>query len=420
MSISNEEREILNAIQKNDNVLIIGAGGVGKSTFLRYIYLLLQDVKCCVLSATTGVAALNISGMTLHRFAGIGLGTDDKDVLLKKVMNNKKTITRLKGTDILFIDEVSMLGAELLDKLNFIFQNVRGNKRPMGGMQLVLCGDFLQLPPIRDKFLFEYSDYKSLNIKRFELTKLKRFTDKAYSELLSRFRVGKPTESDIDILRSRYEKYKEIENDIKNWEIRPTKIYSKKVDVEYENMIELEKIDEDEYNFEATDSLTGGNEMQLEYLVTELNNNIPKNISLKKGAQVMLRKNIDVENGLVNGSRGVVLQIFEESMNVLVKFKNGITAIIDFEKWEAKDRKAKTKVIREQIPLILAYAITIHKSQGTTLDFCICDLGLSVFEDAQAYVALSRNRSLEGLYLSDFDESCVRSNKKALEFLEKL
>lgn len=213
--------------------------------------------------------------------------------------------------------------------------------------------------------------------------------------------------------------------------IKPTFLFSKRIDVDEYNMKELLKLQGDQYDFENNDNFIFRpskyddeytekkiTPSQKEFYTNLLDNAIPQIVSLKVGAQVMLKKNLDVEAGLCNGSRGVVMEINEQTEGILVKFTNGLSTFIFKDLWEIKEGNVVAS--REQIPLVLAYAMTIHKSQGSTLDCAIIDLGYNIFANNQAYVALSRIRNISGLYLSDFDESSLKSDKNALEFVKTL
>lgn len=433
MQFNSIDKEIIHhAVNNRTNIFLHGAGGVGKTTILNEIVRQLEiNNRNVRKTALTGVAAVLIGGVTLHRYAGIGLGDGDKLQLLRRVSMKKNIKRDIIETEILIIDEISMCGAELFDKINFVFKKIRKNERPFGGMQIILVGDMLQLEPIKDAYIFKSEVWDKLNLKIYNLTISKRYNETNYFDLLLRIRENKHTQEDISILKGRYDEYIKIKNEIKGWEIKPTFLFSKRIDVDEYNMKELSKIQGDQYDFENNDDFVFKpskyddeyterkiSASQIEFYTNLLDNAIPQNISLKVGAQVMLKKNLDVEAGLCNGSKGVVMEINEQTEGVLVKFKNGVSTYIFKDKWEIKEGNVLAS--REQIPLVLAYAMTIHKSQGSTLDCAIVDLGYNIFADNQAYVALSRVRDISGLYLSDFDETSLKSNKDALEFVKKL
>ncbi len=424
IKFNDTELEIIkNAVEHKNNIFLHGPAGTGKSTLIKEISdRLLKQGKKVAITATTGAAALNIKGCTLHRFAGIGLGKDDQWKLLKRIMSNRKYISRWRDTDVLIIDEVSMLGGDLFEKINFIAKRVRNRLSPMGNIQIIVSGDLLQLPPIKDKWIFESEAWNSLGLKIYNLTESKRYDKDDYFEMLLRIRDGNPSTADIKKLEACQEEYENVIDDIEKWEIKPTILYSKRIDVDYHNKNELDKLTGMEYEFESTDSFEFKNQLvtdeQKKYYLTVLDDAIPSSILLKIGAQVMLRKNLDPDIGLVNGSRGVVLEVQEKTGGVKVKFFNGITMDIFDQEWEIKDEDAV--VIRTQIPLILAWSYTIHKAQGCTLDLAVVDVGSSVFTYSQAYVALSRLKNIKGLYLSDFDRNSIRADPTALNYTKMI
>ena len=384
-------------------------------------------------TATTGIAALNMGdGMalktrTLHSWAGIGLGKDDKDKLLAKVASKKKNRERWQKTDILVVDEVSMLGKDLFEKLDYIGRRIRKCEiLPFGGIQLIFSGDFLQLPPIKDDFLFESPVWNRCSFFIVPFLTRRRFDDPQYFELLMRVRKGEQTQDDLRIIQSCVKKYDELNKSLTinvnkkrklndEPEIRPTILHSKVVDVSSHNSTELDKLPGDSQIYFAVDNYTpiGAHSSSAEpFYEHMLEETIPAAIQLKAGAQVMLRANLDVEGGLVNGSRGVVLACNSDSVDV--KFKNDKRVRIVPHTWEFQDESMIAA--RTQIPLLLAWSITIHRIQGCTLDYAVCNLGQSIFAEGQAYVALSRVRNINGLYITNFYPKSLKVNKKALAF----
>lgn len=398
--------KILDFISLNKNIFLHGPGGTGKTYTIKKIAE--KYDKYSYLTATTGVAAVTIGGMTLHSYAGIGIGNDTDKNLLSRVMRNYGAKNRIIQTKILIIDEISMMGSSLFDTLDYIFRNVRRDQRPMGGIQIIICGDLLQLPPVKDGWIFESKAFQKCEFVRVEFKIPKRFDDIIYHNMLLRIRLGRPTKEDIEILNSRI---KQPPDEL----VKPTRLYSTNVNVDYENKIEMEKLDETPFLFAAEDHYNTSNERQDEIFKKQLDQIIPKNIILKVGAQVMLKYNYLVSGGLVNGSRGVITHI-EDGQYIDVLFKNGVTCSFEYHEWEVKEKGTKNSATREQIPFVPAYAITIHKSQSITLDYAVCDLS-NVFEYGQAYVALSRIRNLEGLFLLGFDETGIKANKKVLHYL---
>lgn len=471
--------EILEAIENGKNILLIGSGGTGKSLCLRVICKIMEEDHNYIvgMTATTGIAALNIKGSTLHRWAGLGLATGPIERLVLKVSDDPEVVKRIKECKILIIDEISMLGYELIEKIDWVFKIIRNNEEvPFGGIQVIFSGDFLQLPPVKDHWPFLHKRWKELELEPFVLEEARRYTDMKFFRMLLRIREGKHTLDDIKILRGRFEAYKtmmkERENDnrhkenkcaicledfesekkpnrtdcghffhhhcLNKWvkskencptcrqelKIRPTILYSKKVDVSRYNLKELEKCQSPTFMFHAEDSIHSLNPGHIEFLSEKTKNvyscildeSIPSLVALRIGAQVMLKANISVAESLVNGSRGVVIDLVktDEEQYAIVKFMDGKERKIGAWTWDRS--KEEIYAVRSQIPLILAYALTIHQVQGCTIDCVICDLGHSVFAYGQAYVALSRVRCLEGLYLSNFVSKAITTDQVALKF----
>jgi ATP-dependent DNA helicase PIF1 len=296
-----------------------------------------------------------------------------------------------------------MMSAELFDKLNRVAQLLRGSKEPFGGMQLVLSGDFLQLPCINGSFCFEAGAWKLCNFRVFNLKLIQRQHDMYFQECLNSARVGTITKEQLAFCMSG------TKHD--NPDIKPTKILCCNVDV-------------DEINNKKLAHLGAIKEYPADVVVNvnkDLGNiskycNAPDTLRLALGAQVMLLVNHDVEKGLVNGSRGVVTA-FERDLPV-VRFTNGMSLTLDFHPYEVKEDDLLICTIY-QVPLRLAYAITVHKSQGLTLDACSIDLN-NVFEYGQAYVALSRVRDIKGLVLKNASTSSFKAHPTALAFIKEL
>lgn len=432
MSYDNDYENIKSSLDEGRNIFLTGPGGVGKSYYINKIKDELKDE--IVLTSTTGVSSYNLRAMTIHSFTGIGVFKvgDKVESVIKKMKKFSRTYeqikTRVRKYSIIVIDEVSMLGKGFLEMINEILKIVRGNDRVFGGYQVIFTGDFMQLPPVNDNYCF-YSDvWKELNFKVIQLTKLYRFNDDLYSSILSRVRLGKNTKDDNTELYKRYFAYKKYKDEIENEEkepgvkdvnykdhkdiikIRPTFLYSRKVSVNDKNMEELELNPNELIVFKAN--------YRDKHKMCKLDlDKLDNSLYLKIGAQIMLTINFDIDLGLVNGSRGVVTK-YENSI-LYVKFMNEME--IGFSRNEyvfEEDGKVMYKM--DQFPFILAYALSIHKVQGCTLDYAIIDIGHSVFEENMSYVALSRVRNLEGLFLANFQPYKIMPSKEALAFYESL
>jgi ATP-dependent DNA helicase PIF1 len=403
-------------IDQGHNIFLTGPGGVGKSFYINKLKEELKDE--IVLTSTTGVSSYNLKAMTIHSFTGIGLFKigDKLDTIIKKLKKFKtyeSVKTRIRKYSILVIDEVSMLGKYFLEMINEVLQHFRGNGRIFGGYQVIFTGDFMQLPPINDNYCFKSNIWKELNFKIIQLTKLYRFNDELYSSILNRVRLGKNTEEDNKVLFKRYFAYREYKNNEEKYEetndmIKPTFLYSKKINVNDKNMEELEKNSNELLIFKP---FYKDKNKSCKIDLDKLDNNL----YLKIGAQVMLTTNIDVDSGLVNGSRGVVTGYDDQMLKV--KFLGGLEMTFSRHEYSyEEDDKVIYKM--EQFPFILAYALSIHKVQGCTLDYAIIDIGHSIFEENMSYVALSRVRNLDGLFLVNFQPSKIMPAKEALEFYE--
>lgn len=397
------------------NIFLTGPAGTGKSfaVNLLFKFLDLQGIFYGK-TATTGVAALNIGGTTVHSWSGMGLADDHGMDLLDKVSGNKKAVNRIKAAKVLIIDEISMAKSELLDKLDIVCQYIRNKERPFGGIQVVFVGDFMQLPPVfkaheKEQFAFESQAWADAKVKTIHLTEIVRQHDEPhFAHFLNQVRLGKA--SDFSLLMSC------IDRKFPDDGIKPVKLYCKNIDVSRYNHEELRKIKSDSRFYEAID--TGGDQWVQFF---EKNCPAPTKLELRVGAQVILLVNLDVAEGLVNGSVGRVTNLYENSVEV--EFASG-TQVLEMYKWEIKQNefdtysgtmKKVTLASRSQIPLKLAWALTIHKSQGATLDRAEVDVS-EAFAAGQVYVALSRVRNLGSLKILSFSPHKIQTNKKCLDF----
>ena len=428
--------------KERQNVFITGSAGTGKSYLLKYIVQELQKgtnadggdssitgtVGVC---ATTGVAAIIAGGNTLHSYFGIGLGNGSQSSLLRKVRKNQKVENRINDTVVLIIDECSMLSSNLLEKLDYIAREVRHGGEykhlPFGGMQIVAFGDFFQLPPVHREsdvigndngttdrtwrpYCFDSQVWSDLGLREniVALKEVQRQDDEDFINLLNKVRVGSMGESDIKELNSKCLLHSTT-NPLPEDGILPTRLYVLNRDVDSENISRLAEIQSEEIICKARDSWR--EDMPLGTLATtkkkmveSLSMEMPDEIKLKVGAQVMLTRNKNLERHLVNGSRGVIENFVLSSDGLqdlipIVRFDNGIVTKIDpVESIRYNPDGGEGCLVRTQIPLKLAWAITIHKSQGSTLTRALLDI-TSAFEYGQCYVALSRVKSLEGLWL---------------------
>ncbi len=406
IKLTPEQQMVFDAIVKERcNVFVTSPGGCGKTTLIKYVFNHVKSMLNVGLTSLTGVSAVLIQGSTIHSFLGLGLATASYEVLSKKICKSSFYSNRWRKLDMLIVDEVSMMSLELFNKIEAIARDVRQNQRPFGGLQVVFSGDFLQLPCVNDEyFCFESAMWPIVFTKTFYLVKVIRQKDAQFVKILNEIRVGVVTDECKKILKSREIKY------LARTGLIPTMLYSTNAKVDEINNIYYNKLIGEEHIYRLYynwHSQTSNRELY------ESRVRLPPLIKLKVGAQVMHLVNVD---GLCNGSRGVVTGFVEKYP--VVSFNNGITRVINrtYIEFEEGDRIIMTY---SQIPLKLAYAATIHKLQGSTLDLARIDFH-KIFADGQAYVALSRVSSLEGLYLRNVDFNAVIVNPKALAYYRYL
>ncbi|NXX39673.1 PIF1 helicase, partial [Tricholaema leucomelas] len=408
--LSAEQEAVLGAVKSGKSIFFTGCAGTGKSFLLKKIVGSLPP-KSTYATASTGVAACHIGGTTLHAFAGIGSGKAPLEQCIQ-LAERPGVRQHWLACQHLIIDEISMVDGKFFDKLEAVARAVRKRDEPFGGIQLIICGDFLQLPPVckaneETKFCFQARSWRKCIHINMELTEVRRQTDKTFVSLLSAVRLGRCTEEVTRLLMQTAANRSERDG------ILATRLCTHKDDVEITNERRLQQLSGELHSFEALDS-----DPMLAKLI-DAQCPVGGRVELKLGAQVMLAKNLDVSQGLVNGARGVVVGFENEQKGLpKVRFLCGVTQVIKMEKWVFKGASG-IHLSRQQLPLKLAWAISIHKSQGMSLD-CV-EISLSrVFESGQAYVALSRARSLAGLRVLDFDPKVVRADPSVLQFYRQL
>jgi ATP-dependent DNA helicase PIF1 len=455
--------EALELAKSGGNVFLTGPAGTGKSVVIRQIIGYLKQTykdEEWVAVGPTGPTAIAIGGQTLHSFAGCGVPVLVKDFDKAWKQDKRDQWRRLRT---MVLDEVSMISGEFLDNLSNVVCEIRGEKngKAFGGIQLIICGDFLQLPPIPKRkndiqemikagkkqeeihcdrgFGFQAKAWEQAQLRTVELDEVFRQTNETFVRLLHEIRRGKVSTEAGAFLQKCNRPLPHKDG------IQPTILYAKNVNVTNENLRELAKLGGEECTFEAIDTvevlMNGDGEVDDIWAEQRLSGNsffqqctAEKSLPLKVGAQVMLIQNERSSNRkrLVNGSRGMVTGFTSEFpddaigtqyesagnkdtiMYPIVTFRNDVEKVIGPVRFTSRLAGLGT-CVRTGIPLKLAWAITIHKSQGMTLDYVKADLG-GVFTEAQTYVALSRASDENGLELRNFAAHKVRANIRALEF----
>jgi ATP-dependent DNA helicase PIF1 len=452
----------LELFKAGKSFLLTGSAGTGKSRLISEFKSCVIEDKTLSVCATTALAAVQIGGRTIDSFMRIYPqdANVSNDLLVSTKMKSRSLVKTLKEVDILLIDEVSMLSPQKFIQCDALFKCARANEQPFGGLQVVLIGDFFQLPPISNStptFIFELDLFYALLDDIVELEEVHRQKDSTFVSLLNRMRIGQLSDDDVALLRSR------VHAPLHDDGIKATCLFAQNTDVDRINTLEQNKLTTRKNIFTKRSGCKKLSRSQQQFDVQNLQKlqetlckevGLPDSLELKVGAQVMLIYNLDVEKGLVNGSRGVVIGFAKTSKEdpdrefdpeplgtlkkdgfgvernlyypddplPIVKFAQSNSKTvkqraleIPFVRWEKVEKKFGEAWLTA-LPLKLAWSSTIHKCQGASLDRIEATLDKSVFAYGQAFVALSRVTSLEGLTLKSFDPSVVRAHPAVLEF----
>nr|GAT43685.1 DNA repair and recombination protein [Mycena chlorophos] len=456
VQLSDEQEAVLQRVLARGNVFFSGSAGTGKSVLLRAIIQSLREQeRNFAVTASTGIAALAVSGCTLHSWAGVGLGKQPVNSYTGRWLKNRqryeRVIQRWRTTEALLIDEISMIDGKFFDKLEEIARIMRHSDLPFGGIQLIICGDMFQLPPVPDRdprnnqqipsvFAFEAQTWDMCMGPPVNLTRVFRQKEQGFVDLLNAMRFGNVDEQAVAVFQTlqREVKYED--------EIQPTEILSRRDEVEWANNRRLDMLTGETRRYTAQQFAGRNSEgqqithEQMEKLLEKLV--VPKQISLKVGAQVMLVKNL-VQGTLVNGSLGIVRDFktvaeakeanilivrpegddkkpevprsLEKERWPVVQFTNGIQMLAIPQEFTVENADAEMEAQRNQVPLILAWALSVHKAQGQTIERVRVDLK-NTFEKGQAYVAISRATTLEGLQVLNFHRSKVMVCERVVEW----
>ena len=400
------QNEALDILKMGHNVYLTGAAGSGKTYVInQYIKYLKENNIAVGVTASTGIAATHMNGMTIHSWAGLGI----KEVLpedIERLLTKAPLRKRITETKVLIIDEISMLDGHGLDAVDAIARAFKDKDKPFGGLQVVLSGDLFQLPPVtRDGqpfFVFQSNAWRNMNLKICYLEEQHRQDDSNLLNILSAIRSNTVDDTHFEELQDRINATPNTENIIK--------LYTHNAHVDEINQTELNKLDTETKIYTMTSK---GRQSAVESLVSKCL--APERLVLKVGSEVMFVAN-NPQQRFVNGTLGKIVSFNDEGMPV-VKTKNRIITVEEHT-WKTEDGP---KVVAEitQLPLRLAWAITIHKSQGMSLDAAEIDLSRS-FEPGMGYVALSRVRSIEGLFIKGINNTAMMVNPQIIELDEKL
>lgn len=399
-----EQQMAYNLVEKTNCCLFItGRAGTGKTTFIRNIQESIH--KNFLVLAPTGIAALNAGGQTIHSFFGFPMEVIVPYTKMEVSYEKRQLLHRI---DTIIIDEASMVRCDLVDGMDRFLRAVFCTHLPFGGKQMVFVGDLFQLPPVAKPFdmevlssiygagvpyFYKASAIRHMNLPKIEFTHVYRQNDKVFLDILNRMRLGRNTKEDLDVLNQH------VCNNMSDKDFYIT-VTSRNDVADKINESKLDEIDDKEYCFEA----------EKEGVIKTKDIPAPEVLKLKVGAQVIFCRN-DYSHGCVNGTIAKVKELSDEG--IIVQLENGSEVNVEKKTWESKEksynrdaRKLETEVVGTftQYPLKLAWAITIHKSQGMTFDRMHFDLSYGTFMSGQAYVAISRLRTLGGLTLS----TCIK------------
>jgi uracil-DNA glycosylase len=398
-TLTEEQCRVLDHLLRGDNVFLTGGGGVGKSYLLSVIYTEFPGMKQkrtgsiprIQICALTGCAALLLGhkAKTIHSWSGIGLGKGTVSELYVKIRKNRKSMQKWLTTDLLIIDEVSMMTDDILNKLNELGKKIRGSKKPFGGIQLLLVGDFFQLPPVnkgdeKTVFAFESDAWKEAIHYSIELTQIQRQKDVIFQKILKEARLGSLTMESCAILRGREGL------DWKDNKIKPTLLFPRRSEVEMINDSNLRALTGRKYTYKTRLVYDGKTpkgfteaDENFQQVVQHFDSNAPyaRELELMQGAQVMLIANVEPDSGLVNGSRGIITGFCSSTELPMVEFMNGIKKLIGTHAWPIEEYEF---VSRTQIPLRLAWAITIHKCISSDTLLSLPNRGLIQIKDLES------------------------------------
>lgn len=449
--LSPEQTYAFERFKEGKNLFITGPGGTGKTRLIETFvqYMTENDIKyqVCALTGCATILLNSCKARTLHSWSGIGLANSQKEKVIQKIVKNRHIVSNWKKLRILIIDEVSMMSKKILEIIESAARIIKKSQKPFGGIQIIFTGDFFQLPPVGNiedeetsQFCFESDIWHHIFPKKnhIQLKTIFRQTDPQYREILNQIRCGSIDTACIDILMKHIGRTYSDECMI----VKPAKLFAVRAKADFVNQAQYAKLESNEsiYSMQTSSSLITYIDSgkciepeiieycsklsehdingEIEYLKTTTNR--LSVLKLKIGTRVMCLHNLDIENGICNGTQGTIIELVSTILGQkipLVLFSNGRRELIDYH-WIQSEEYPCIGI--SQIPLCLSWAITIHKIQGATLPMAEMDLGNTIFEYGQTYVALSRIQSLSGLYLSAFHPSKIKANPIVKVFYDNL
>jgi len=408
-----KQETALSILKSGKNVFLTGSAGAGKTYVLnQYIQYLREHGVPTAVTASTGIAAVHLSGQTIHSWSGMGIREEITDRDLEKMAKKKPLRTRIEKAQVLILDEISMLSGQALSNIDKILKFFKVSFDPFGGIQVVVCGDFFQLPPVSKvpvpshiKFAFMHPSWVEAKFNICYLTQQFRQEEGLLADILNQIRRQDYQDDMEYVIQEKIEDSQEVDEDI-------TKLFTHNLDVDRVNQEKLDALATPQRIFM---SLSRGTKTVVETFKKSIL--APEILYLKEKARVMFVKN-NPEEGYMNGTIGTVIGFDEDEGWPIVLTEKGQEITVGPSDWSLMDEYGQTVASYAQIPLRLAWAITVHKSQGMTLDQAEMDLSRT-FEPGQGYVALSRVRSWEGLFLKGCNDRTFQLDGLAIKADER-
>ena len=399
-----EQQQVMNALWSGSNQFFTGPAGTGKSFVIKYMVdELTEQKKQFAITSSTSSSAANIGGVTVHSWAGIGLGDAPVEELIRKIRVIPVLRQRWRTIEFWIMDEISILDKDIFTKLDKIGRAVRGKPHtPFGGIKMVICGDYFQLPPISEEYAFESPSWAETVNHTIILKEIHRQTESILIDGLNEMRMGRVSEAFIQAVTKDKDEFYKLGNGV-----LPSRLLSKNRDVDEINEQELARLTSEKFTFKTKSP------QSLDKLFT-----VPSEITLAVGAQVILVKKAD---GYVNGTRGVITEIQgygTTNPRIWVKGKDGKSHLVVQKLFEAREQ-GKVVATRLAFPIRLAWCISIHRSQGQSIDYLDVNLQ-GVFSPAQSYVAVSRATCLSGLRVTGLCSKVVYCDPKVVAFYASL